>query len=129
MTAYESTEEYAKLNGQISELRTRIASGAAAASGAVAALDEKIRDANAALQTEQKKRSDLDMERQQKERVAELERREKELSAEYDRTVKGLALCDAFTKAKVSMLTERVNEKFRYLRFQLFTNLIGGGVR
>ena len=128
MTAYESTEEYAKLNGRISELRARIAQGAASASGAVAALDEKIRDANAALQAEQKKRSDLEMERQRKERVAELERREKELSAEYDRTVKGLALCDAFTKAKVSMLTERINEKFRYLRFQLFTNLIGGGV-
>ena len=125
---YEMTTEYESLNRQIAVLRERLNQKASVVSAAVAGFDEQIRAAENALNAALENRSKLETAKQQRERVAQLEAREKELSAEFERTEQGLHLCDEFTKAKVSMLTERINEKFRRLRFQLFSEQINGGV-
>ena len=104
------TTEYESLNRQIAVLRERLNQKASVVSAAVAGFDEQIRAAEDALNLALENRSKLETAKQQKERVAQLEAREKELSAEFERTEQGLYLRDEFTKAKVSMLTERINE-------------------
>ena len=65
----------------------------------------------------------------EEERIAELEAKEKDLSCQYEELEKGLYLCDLFIKAKVDMLTERINSKFKSVRFRLFQEQVNGGVK
>ena len=77
----------------------------------------------------QRKRSFLVQAETQRKRIAELEAREKDLSCQYEELEKGLYLCDLFIKAKVDMLTERINSKFKSVRFRLFQEQVNGGVK
>ncbi|MBQ9346343.1 MAG: recombinase RecF, partial [Oscillibacter sp.] len=49
--------------------------------------------------------------------------------AAYEETEKGLHLCGLFIKSKVRMLTDRINGKFRSVRFRLFVEQVNGGVK
>lgn len=61
-------------------------------------------------------------------RVKELEARERWLGGEYERMAGELFLIDFFTRAKVSMLEEKINNKFSLARFKLFSSQINGGL-
>lgn len=126
---YESTETYIVLNNEVSDLRAKLADESKCAEEAVASIDAQIKEADVELQSEQQKRTALAVAKTQEERIAELEAQEKRLTSEYEETEKGLYLCDVFTKAKVSMLTSRINDKFSRVRFQLFTDQLNGGVK
>ena len=64
-----------------------------------------------------------------KARIAELEDREKEIAAEYEAIERTLYLCDQFTKEKVALLTERINNSFKTVSFRLFQTQINGGIK
>ena len=61
-------------------------------------------------------------------RIEELKRQEKALAAEYERLQGELYLCEQFVRAKVNLLEERINSKFRYARFKLFEQQVNGGI-
>lgn len=65
----------------------------------------------------------------QRQRINELEAQEKQLASEYEKVERGLFLCDMFIKTKVSMLTDRINAKFKSVSFRLFVDQINGGVK
>lgn len=67
--------------------------------------------------------------RQQQERIKELSKREKELSEQYEQIEKGIFLCDEFVKVKVSMITDRINNNFKTVRFRLFVEQLNGGIK
>ncbi len=64
-----------------------------------------------------------------KRRIQELEAQEKDLSAQYEELEQGIYLCDQFIKAKVRMLTDLINGKFRSVQFRLFVEQVNGGVK
>lgn len=61
-------------------------------------------------------------------RIEELGAEEKKLTAEYERLEKELHLCDLFVRAKVQLLTERINSRFEFARFKLFHKQENGGI-
>lgn len=61
-------------------------------------------------------------------RVRELEIEKKRHAALLEQIDKEIMLCENFTRAKVSMLTESVNAKFSPLSFKLFDQQINGGI-
>lgn len=61
-------------------------------------------------------------------RIKELEAQEKYLVNEYSEKEKLLFLTDEFIKAKVELLTERINSRFEMVKFKLFDEQINGGV-
>lgn len=63
-----------------------------------------------------------------KKRIAELTGQQKEYGAQYARCEQGEYLCDMFIKAKVSLLDERINSRFRTLKFKLFHQQQNGGI-
>lgn len=126
---YESTEEYVVLTQQQNDLQAALANQNTCANQATAAIDANIASVSAALKQEQDKRAALTVAHERKQRIAELEAQEKALAAEYEKTEQGLYLCDLFTRTKVSLLTERINQKFRHVRFQLFTEQLNGGIK
>jgi hypothetical protein len=61
-------------------------------------------------------------------RIEELGLEEKRLAAEYERLERELYLTEEFTRAKVRLLTDRINKRFTYARFRLFNVLVNGAV-
>lgn len=127
--SFEDTEEYKVLTAQIAEYEAIISDERKCASEAVKGIEEQIKATDEAIQEEQNKKSKLVSAETQHKRIAELENQERKLNAEYENVEKGLFLCDLFIKAKVSMLTDRINQKFKNVRFRLFQDQLNGGVK
>jgi len=61
-------------------------------------------------------------------RIEELKAEEKKLAAEFERIENELFLCDQFIRAKVRLLTDRINSRFETVKFKLFSEQINGGL-
>lgn len=128
-TPYEATDEYATLTAQVADIEAKIADEGKCTAEAVAAVEAKIRAVDEAIREERDKQMQLTMAENQNRRIGELEKQEKRLGGEFEELEKGLYLCDLFTKKKVSALTERINGKFKSVRFRLFVEQLNGGLK
>lgn len=63
-----------------------------------------------------------------KNRIAELKADEKRLAKEYEQLESELFVIEEFIRTKVKMLDEKINSKFKYVRFKLFNQQINGGL-
>lgn len=127
-TEYKSTAEYADLTGQIESLKGKMMDLKAATSESDRVLNARIRELDILLEAEQQKKAQLEMVERQDVRIRELEQKETELAATYEELQKGLYLCDQFTKAKTRLLDEKINSRFKTLRFRLFIEQQNGGI-
>lgn len=62
-------------------------------------------------------------------RISELEEQQKSLAAEYALCEKGEFLCEMFIRAKIALLDERINSRFKTLKFKLFHEQQNGGLQ
>ena len=126
---FESTEEYARITAQIAAYREEERDKGKHINSIVEDLTNRIQALYGAIREQQELKARLDIAAGQKERIAELEKREKTLSAQYEEIEQGVYLCELFIKAKVGLLTERINSKFQSVRFRLFQEQLNGGVK
>ncbi len=126
---FESTEEYARITAQIAAYREEERDKGKHINSIVEDLTNRIQALYSAIREQQELKARLDIAAGQKERIAELEKREKTLSAQYEEIEQGVYLCELFIKAKVGLLTERINSKFQSVRFRLFQEQLNGGVK
>lgn len=61
-------------------------------------------------------------------RIAELSQQERDLAAEFEKLEGELYLTEEFVKAKVNLLEEKINSKFKLARFKLFDVQVNGGI-
>lgn len=111
-----------KLDAELSELQLGTRDETADIQAEIEPLESQIEGINtqiAAMQSENKTRV----------RIASLEVQEKELAAEYERLEGDLALLENFVRAKCDMLTDRINSKFKLVKWVLFENQINGGLK
>ena len=87
----------------------------------IAAIEESIRDAEKLL-------ADIANHKQGQKRIEELKEQEEKLAAEYGKLEQHLFLTEEFTRAKVALLEERINGRFRVVKFKMFNTLINGGL-
>ncbi len=87
----------------------------------IAALDERIADARAEI-------AKFDARKAGEARIKELEAEERSLAAELEGLEEELFLCEEFTRAKVRLLDEKINSRFKLARFKLFNVLVNGGL-
>lgn len=127
--AYEDTPEYDTLTAEIAALTNKLADAGKAIADVQNATDSKIRAVSEAIREERDKQMQLTILENQHRRISELEKQEKRLGGEYEELEKGLYLCDLFTKAKVDALTDRINVKFKSVRFRLFQEQLNGGLK
>lgn len=127
--AFETTPEYFELSGEVTGCR--IAERKAAEGGApdTSKIDAQLKALETELQELQRRKAQYEQAETQRRRIAELEAQEKQLGTEYEELDRGVWLCDEFTKAKVRMLTERINGKLEKVRFRLFQEQLNGGVK
>ena len=61
-------------------------------------------------------------------RIEELKKQERDLAKEYEKLESELYLTEQFIRTKVSMLEDRINSRFRIVRWKLFDEQINGGL-
>lgn len=83
--------------------------------------NEKIREQNIIL-------ANAELLKTQEKRIAELTKRQKELGKEFEDILRGEYLCDLFVRRKAEMLDDKINSKFKTLKFRLFQEQVNGGV-
>lgn len=126
---YEETKAYAEHTARLAVLKAEVDNSAGTVSAALFEINMKLNTASNALKTAQNDLSAFTLINTQSARIAELEAEEKRLAAEYEQIERGIYLCEMFTRAKVSAITERINEKFTTVRFRLFSEQINGGLK
>ena len=127
--AFETTQEYTTLFCEVNKYRARERELAENAAPDTAFIDTQISALDSEIDALKKQALQHEQSEAQKNRVAELENSEKQMGAEYESLERGVWLCDEFTKAKVKMLTSRIDGKFKSVRFRLFQEQLNGGVK
>lgn len=125
LTPFELTEEYAEISEELSAARKLEASSLPDTSE----IDADIESFREEVKALEEKKSAFAVERTQRKRIAELEAEEKELGKRYDEAEHALYLCEKFTRVKTSLLSDRINERFKTVRFRMFTeNVTNDGI-
>ena len=127
-TSYTETEEYAALRDRIAGLEAQLAAGKADASLLRKEIDGRLSAVQSELDSIDRQIMNLSFYQQRKQRITELTEEQRYVGSEYERLAHGLHLCELFVKAKASMLTERINARFRTVRFRLFKPQLNGGL-
>lgn len=117
----ELLKEKGKLESEIEGLRQSKTEALRDVGEKLSDLDRRIAELESELSRVQQRRAG-------EERIQELKREERRLAGEYEDLERQLYLCDEFTRRKVSMLTERINNRFELARFKLFNVLVNGGI-
>ena len=66
--------------------------------------------------------------RRAEDRIRDLKKEERQLADEFSELEKALLLIETFTREKVSMLDEKINGKFKFVRFKMYEEQINGGL-
>lgn len=114
-------KEIAELGDQLLKIRD-------GNSTAIAEVDAKLFDANAALRQVDAYNAHLADQARSEKRIEELAAEEKKLAGEIERIDRELFLTDEWIRVKVGLLEESINSQFKIARFRLFEIQINGGL-
>lgn len=128
-TPFEQTAEYTGLAATVAASKAAEAGAGKSTSTALEALNAQIQAVYTDSRELQQQKGKADQVEAQQKRIAELQDQEKTFSAQYEELEKGIYLCEQFTKTKVRMLTDRINGKFKSIRFRLFVEQVNGGLK
>lgn len=87
----------------------------------IRAIDEKIAPIKQHL-------ASVEMIKRQDARIEELKSQQQTLSRSYTDLERQLFLTEEFTRKKVALLDEKINQNFKYARFKLFDVQVNGGI-
>lgn len=109
-------------------LRAEIEALKAGGAGVRAAAAREIELLDDAIRAMEQEAARVEARRRGLARIEELKADERRLAAEFERLEEGLYLTEEFIRAKVRLLEEKINSRFKYARFKLFNQLVNGGV-
>ena len=127
-TPYTSTEEYQTYTTQIAELQLKLKDMRSAAQEANAVLNQKIGAVDRQIEEQEQKLAQIDFAERQEKRIDDLRAQEKELAAKYEFVQYGIHLCELYTRTQAGLLDEKINSRFKTLRFRLFIEQQNGGI-
>lgn len=85
-------------------------------------LNDAIRGADIAL-------ANISSAEKSRQRVAELRKMQLDTAVELEQVEYGIHLVEEFSRKKAVMVTDKINAKFKHVRFVLFENQINGGLK
>lgn len=110
------------------KLQTELASLTESNSGEIDRLNLLIGEAQGKIEFAQRQIAARSAVEASRNRKAELEAKQKSLAAEYEKLQGHLYLIEQFIRAKVAMLTEKINSRFQIAKFKLFEEQVNGGL-
>jgi len=129
ITPFEETEIHAEIMKEIADLQNVENNSADAFGRETQRLNGEIADIRREVDVLMAEKSKVAMVAQQTARIDELMAKENNLSAEHESVEHGVFLCEEFIRAKVAMLTDNINSRFKSVRFRLFIEQINGGLK
>ncbi len=126
--AYQEDPAYIAKLGEKESLEAEIVQLQQNTSEAKQKVNAEINDLNASLRVFERALAQTEQHKQGLKRIEELKAQERDLAAEYERLEQELYLTEQFVKAKVNLLEDKINSKFKLARFKLFNTLVNGGV-
>ena len=126
---FEDTEEYRLITARIEIYHKEENNQEGKIEALTAELNGKVDAIRISIQEQEDIKNKMNLAKSQEKRINELSDREKELSGQYEFIEKGIYLCELFVKTKVSLLNERINSKFKCVRFRLFIEQLNGGIK
>lgn len=126
---FENTPRYEELRANVKELERRCDEARRSTDDEISSIDAQMKDIMAKRDEQEHLKASAAVALSAKSRVDELEKMERSLGAAYEELEHGLYLCDVYTKTLVDMLTEKINGKFKSVRFRLFQPQINGGLK
>ena len=126
---FEETQEYKEITSHMEELRDRQRLGQSAAEGTANAYDRDIAAIKEEIAAVNLRMAKAQSSEDSRKRVGELKQELKHTAEEVEYLEHGIHLCEEFTRTKARMVTDSINEHFKFIRFRLFRNQINGGLR
>ena len=126
---FEETEEYKEITSRMEELRDRQRIRESAADGTSNAYDRDIAAIKEEIAAVNLRMAKAQSSEDSRKRVGELKQELKHTAEELEYIEHGIHLCEEFTRTKARMVTDSINEHFKFIRFRLFRNQINGGLR
>ena len=126
---FEETEEYKELSTRMEELRDRQRLGQSAAEGTANAYDRDIQTVRDEIASVNMRIAKAKASEDSRKRVGELRQELKAAAEQIENLEYGIHLCEEFVRTKARMVTDSINEHFKFVRFVLFRDQINGGLR
>jgi DNA repair exonuclease SbcCD ATPase subunit len=126
---FENTEKAQEIKNQASKLQEQIDSGQSNVEEKIEEINQGINKAKNDLAKVNDQLSEIDFHTRQSKRKEELIQQEQELSVRYGELEQRLYLLEEFTRTKVDLLTDTINNKFKLVKFKLFEEQINGGLK
>jgi DNA repair exonuclease SbcCD ATPase subunit len=111
-----------KINAEIQELRN-------AADQSIQSIFSEVAELKAKRDSLQGDLGKFVLSAQSEKRIQELMDQERDLAAEFEKLEGELYLTEEFIRAKVNLLEQKINSKFKFARFKLFDTQINGGLQ
>ena len=124
----ESTKEYATVQERIMKIREDIANMQADSNTAIMAIQKQIDTLTDAITVLEQAAARLEARKNGEKRIEDLKAEERKLAAEYEDLEQQIYLTEEFIRAKVELLEDKINSKFKMARFKLFNTLVNGGL-
>lgn len=115
------TEEIDKLNIKLQNVKSQ-------SEQQLSELDIQIRELEKSIEEVNKTLSLFDSARRGRQRMEELRVRLVEVQEQYKEQDAIISLCEDFMKTKMTMLNDRINSRFKNVKFRLFQYQINGGI-
>ncbi|MDH2337338.1 AAA family ATPase [Clostridium perfringens] len=120
-------EEYKKVSCEISDLEVEINDNTSTKE-LISSLRREKSDLVDAIDTIKAKLTYREKNKATLERIEELKDEERKLAETLAKVEKEEFQCETFIKAKVKLMEDSINEKFKYVSFKLFNTLVNGAV-
>jgi DNA repair exonuclease SbcCD ATPase subunit len=124
----ESTPEYVRLQKEHEEIQEQIRQAQEDVSITVAAIQKEIDEISADLRALEQAAARLEARKNGLKRIEELKAEERRLAAEFEDLEQQIYLTEEFIRAKVQMLEDKINSKFKMARFKLFETQVNGAI-
>lgn len=126
---FEETAEYKEITARMEEMRDRLRLGQSAEDGTLNAYDRDIQTVKDEIAAVNMRIAKAQASEDSRKRVGELKQELKHAAEQMEYLEHGIHLCEEFVRTKARMVTDSINEHFRYVRFVLFRDQINGGLR
>jgi len=124
----ESTPEYYQLYAKQRDLQDEIRKLEVDNSIAVTAIQKEIDTLTDAIKSLEQAAARLEARKNGEKRIEDLKADERRLAAEFEDLEQQLYLTEEFIRAKVRMLEDKINSKFKMARFKLFDVQVNGSL-
>ena len=126
---FEETEECKEITSRMEELRDRQRLGQSTADGTANAYDRDIQTVRDEIASVNMRIAKAKASEDSRKRVGELRQELKQAAEQIENLEYGIHLCEEFVRIKARMVTDSINEHFKFVRFVLFRDQINGGLR